>query len=348
MSVPLSSSSAGRRNRQVDTLRGIACILLVAFHVIGYDATNGLQIASGPIREINDLLAHVRMPLFTFLSGIVYAWRPYDGDTGRFLRGKIRRLIIPLLTVGTLFAVIQTIVPGTHAGITNWALLHIQPVGHFWFLEALFIIFVLMIGLESLHLLDTPHRFFAVFLGAILISLLQIPVSWFAFNGMTYLLPFFLAGMAVRRYGLHAHISRRNAVWLLAGMAAVFLFMYLGILDNPDRQTLPAILIGVLTCTGLLQLGWESPWLANIGFFSYAIYLYHVFFTAGIRIALKSLGVDDFESHFLIGLMAGIIGPILLERLFIRHPFWRVLMLGQAPNKPVIHGTVSTLHSLNP
>ena len=31
----------------IDSLRGLACILLVAFHVIGSDLSNGLKISEG-------------------------------------------------------------------------------------------------------------------------------------------------------------------------------------------------------------------------------------------------------------------------------------------------------------
>jgi len=136
-----------------------------------------------------------------------------------------------------------------------------------------------------------------------------IPVPWFAINGMAYLLPFFLAGMGIRRFGLARRLSRRTAMWMLAGLGLVFLAILLGLVDNPQRQSLPAILIGVLTCTALLQLEWQSSLLAGIGVFSYGIYLYHVFFTA----------------------TAGIVGPILLERWFRRYALGRMLLLGQAP-----------------
>ena len=48
------------------------------------------------------------------------------------------RLIVPVLTVGTLFAVVQAVVPGTNEKVTQWHLLHLLPVAHYWFLEALF------------------------------------------------------------------------------------------------------------------------------------------------------------------------------------------------------------------
>jgi peptidoglycan/LPS O-acetylase OafA/YrhL len=63
-----------KRNIPVDTLRGLACILLVAYHVIGVTPESGLRLHDGILKNANELLAYIRMPLFTFLSGFVYAW----------------------------------------------------------------------------------------------------------------------------------------------------------------------------------------------------------------------------------------------------------------------------------
>src|SRR5690606_6901179 len=124
---------------------------LVSVHVVGIDPQAGLRVADGFMRYFNDALAYIRMPLFTFLSGVVYAYRPFGGDAGQFVAGKCRRLLLPMLVVGTLFAVAQTYTPGANDAVENWRLLHILPVAHFWFIEAIFIIFMIMIPLEILR-----------------------------------------------------------------------------------------------------------------------------------------------------------------------------------------------------
>ena len=125
-------------NFQIETLRGLACLLLVVYHVVGADASLGLQVTEGPVRLLNDGLAYLRMPLFTFLSGLVYGLRPFAGSSKHFLSGKMRRLLVPMLVVGTLFAVLQALTPGTNASAGPWYLWHVQPVAHFWFVESLF------------------------------------------------------------------------------------------------------------------------------------------------------------------------------------------------------------------
>jgi len=66
--IPIDPLESAR----VQASRGIACLLLVAFHTIGASAASGLHVPDdSPWREFTNLVVHVRMPLFTFLSGFV-------------------------------------------------------------------------------------------------------------------------------------------------------------------------------------------------------------------------------------------------------------------------------------
>lgn len=321
--------------QELQTLRGIACVLLVLYHVIGADPSVGLRIAEGWLRVGNDGLAWLRMPLFTVLSGLVYGLRPYAGDPGRFLAGKARRLLLPMLVVGTVFALVQAAVPGTNAPLTNWWLLHVEPVGHFWFLESLCWIFLLLVGLESARLLSTPGRFAAVFAAACALYLTVDGPRLLGIQGAIYLLPYFLAGLAVTRFGFWSALTRPAA--LAAGLAiAVLAMLWIGMPEpNPDRRTPAVLLAGLSLCALMLALRWPNRWLGTIGNASYAIYLYHVFFTAGARIVAERLGLGG-QLPLLIaaGVTAGVLGPLLLERAILRfsgdHRWPPLLLLGRS------------------
>ena len=84
----------------VQTLRGIACVLVVAVHTVGWRATTGMHVDEDTFyRNLVDLFAPLRMPLFTFLSGFVYAYFPVvTGRVAPFATKKLRRVGLPLLT----------------------------------------------------------------------------------------------------------------------------------------------------------------------------------------------------------------------------------------------------------
>lgn len=301
------------RNLQVDTLRGLACIFLVAYHVVGYDAAVGLRIDSGPYREVSDLLAYLRMPLFTFLSGMVYAYRPFTGGVRRFVVGKSKRLLLPMLVVGTFFALVQSWAPDTNGGIENWYLLHIYPVAHFWFIEAVFWIFLLMIPLEMAGAFRTRTGFLLVLFAAVCLYLSVAGTPLLAISGAIYLLPYFLLGMGMQRY---LGAGCRN-LWLGLGLTAivtvVLVMVYLGDLPQGSQRSVLALGLGGTACAGLLLLNLRSKTLACVGVFSFSIYLYHVFFTAGTRMFLRGLEVEGTHTLFVVSICTGLAGPILLH-----------------------------------
>src|SRR5882762_10279178 len=98
---------------RIQALRGFSCLLLVAFHVIGSRATSGLHAGDDSLyRHFANLLQHVRMPLFTFLSGFVYAYRPVlQGRFGTFAQRKFKRLWLPLIGVSTLYFLLAMVAP---------------------------------------------------------------------------------------------------------------------------------------------------------------------------------------------------------------------------------------------
>jgi fucose 4-O-acetylase-like acetyltransferase len=316
-------------NMQIETLRGLACLLLVLYHVIGADPSHGLLVADGPIRWFNDGLAYLRMPLFTFLSGLVYGLRPFAGNSRAFLVGKVRRLLIPMLVVGTLFALLQALTPGTNSAVGPWYLLHIKPVGHFWFVESLFWVFLVVWALERWNLMRESKGFLLVLGLAVGVYLTVRGWPWFGFDGAIYLLPYFLVGLAFSRFPLRPLLA--NPL-LRAGLTVLAIVSVLSMglpVANPDRRTAVMLLAGVSLCLLCLSLGIVIPWLASIGRRSYAIYLFHVFFTASARIGLHSLQINFMPVDILLGLILGLAGPMVVDRMAGRHKWPALLLLGK-------------------
>jgi peptidoglycan/LPS O-acetylase OafA/YrhL len=323
------------RDPRVETLRGIACLLLVTYHVVGADPGGGLRIADGSLRLLNDAMAYLRMPLFTFLSGIVYGLRPFDGDSHRFIAMKFRRLVVPVLVVGTIFAVLRSVIPGTRGEVTNWWLLHVEPVAHYWFAESLFWVFLWVWGLERYRALLTPFRFATVVIGSALLYLNVFGLWWFSIDGAVYLLPYFLLGLAVTRFRLWVKIADRR-IWPVVLAIAVFAAWHLGRpTPVPNVRTEWALAAGVALCILCLVPQARIGWLMRIGSASYAIYLFHVFFTAATRIALEQVGLAIVPIELIVGVMAGLLGPMAIQRMASRNRWTAMLLLGMSRSRHV-------------
>lgn len=335
------SGYAKQRNLQIDTVRGLACLLLVAFHMVGETPQVGMRFpAESWVWPVMEGLSHVRMPLFTLLSGIVYAARPVRvGGTRRFLHGKALRLLLPLVCVGLLFAVVQNVTPGTNRNISPEEMLLIPffPYAHFWFVQALSLIFALIVPLERLGALATLQRSLLLWSASwLLLILRESTPDFFAFSRALYLLPFFLAGVILVRFGSE-HRRARPALLILpiVGLAGALLF--------PSAQSgMLGITLGTVGGVLLVTFLPFIPFLARIGFYSYTIYLFHVFGTASARIVLSKVGAGD-SSVFVTGMFLGVGLPIALHLAAQKVPYVSRMLLGVKAQPAGLTGIVGPL-----
>lgn len=321
---------------QIDTLRGLACMLLVLYHVIGADPNLGLRMESGPLRWVNDGLAYLRMPLFTFLSGLVYGLRPFAGNSRAFLLGKVRRLLIPMLFVGTIFALMQASVPGTQSPVGAWYLLHVQPVAHFWFVESLFWVFLTVWALERCHLIGGVKGYLLALGLACALYLTVRGSHWLGLDGAIYLMPYFLLGLAFSRFRLQVQVASPFVRLALAAVAMVTIVSMGMPIPNPDRRTVGMLVAGTSLCALSMSLGLQAPWLARIGKHSYPIYLFHVFFTAAIRLGLGRWSVHPLALDIVLALLIGITGPMLIDRIASRFKWPALLLLGKTATSSAV------------
>ena len=332
--------ASAEESQRVQMARGIACFLLVAFHVIGAQATSGLHAADDSgYRLFTNLLAYVRMPLFTFLSGFVYAYRPVRlGDEDLFALKKLRRLGVPFL-VATTSMYIGHIVAGDRAMpelLQAWRV-YVVPIDHLWFVSALLCIFGLVIALEVLGALRTLQRWAVVFALAVAgyLFIPRAPMDVLGLSELPYLLPYFLAGLAANRFRslffspncLHVLLA------LLIAMQAIYSAYVLtqlhGSLDVTVSHTVTGLVIGV--AAGICALRWlpRVGVVQSVGTHSYAIYLYHPVFIAVARLVLKRVELP-LMAQFWIGMAVGILGPVILVLALARLPWAQLLLVGTA------------------
>ena len=310
-----NAKTVSDRDKSLDTLRGIACVLLVFYHVVGLDPASGLRLPwDSRYHAFNEQLAYVRMPLFTFLSGIVYALRPVSRGAGKqFTGGKLKRLFVPFIFVSLIYAIGQKLVPGTNSDLT-WAqipLVLIWPYAHLWFLAGLLLVFALVGALDYFRALDRPLHMFVLFgVACVLFEWRYGSAGVLGWNRALYLLPFFVAGVATKRFGWQ---------WgLLYAFAAMLL---------PGWELSLGVGFGVM----LLVLVPAIPLMSRLGVYSYSIYLFHVFGTASSRIAWERLGVFDIPFLLLSGMLAGLLVPIAIHITFERLPYVSRVLLGVRP-----------------
>lgn len=328
------ATAAAKPVDRVQVTRGIACLLLVLFHVVGGKSDDGLRIADGSIgRQILDVLLYVRMPLFAFVSGYVYTLKPLDpARPWAFLKGKLRRLALPLISATTIFYMVALVRAPAPPGAAAAGLLHAYVFSYeiYWFLQAMLLIFLLLPLLER-FVLRTPAGCAAAVLASFLLTVPAEPFDLLSINGAAFLAPFFFIGIAARRF--IGPLSKGWTVALLAILIVAFTLHAHNVMTMPPhmgarRGTWLSLLIGGITPLLLIAHAPRAPLLARIGHSSFAIFLFHIFFIVAIRMALEKIGVGNFAIHLAAGLAAAIAGPMLLERLLAETRATRRLFLG--------------------
>ena len=337
----LAKSRARRQDPAIQALRGIAVTLLVAFHVIGA-RNHGLRVGDDSLWNYFDLsLADIRMPLFTLISGYVYAMVPVARwqDYPQLIKGKSRRLLLPLITVGTVLYVVKRIVPGLNSnedGLAFWRVF-VFRFEYLWFLQSIFVIFLVVGILDSLGLLASRVRWSTVTaVAAIIFVVVHVPpeVDVFTVSGALRLLPFFLLGYGLRRHSLFdlSGAPALAATVAFAGVYAIRLLTIFGVY-HPDQYVERAIAVAVgATAVVLIYSArnlFNTKVLAWIGGFSFGIYLLHVFATAATREFLERVGVHLTWELFVSGLVMGIAVPIAFQLVFRNVGLVQTFVLGE-------------------
>ena len=122
----------------------------------------------------------------------------------------------------------------------------------------------------------------------------------------------------------------------LLGPASVFSAMYFFVASYVLYEKRTGLLSTVTLSVAVVQVG-LTFWFVRMGgaegvaaatLLSMAIYLAHVLFSAGTRIALEQLGVESIDMHVLAGTLAGVAGPVAMYFALKRFGLTRLFGFG--------------------
>lgn len=332
------------KNLSIESMRGIAILLVVIGHVIGSAPDGGMKIDfPSPWRYIYMCIDYIQMPLFTAIAGWVYSLKPVGAvSLGRFAGGKFKRLLVPMATVSTLYFIVQYLVPGTNnkeALCDIWRI-YLFPYTIFWYLQSLFLIFIAVSVLDRSGFMATRDRWSIVLAFSSLMYVMQAVVipyevpNVFSFKGALDQLPYFVAGVGIQRFGAGIYAGGKKYFIVLAiiGIAVLQLkWFHPHFFPELYKCLLPLWLIPKLFI--LLSLKWKNRFFIYFGTYAYSIYLFHGFGTSGGRIILSYLGIHERVLVFTVALAVAVFVPIAADRILSRSRLLGMLLLGKPYNK---------------
>ena len=316
----IGKASARRVPHNLDSLRGLACVLIVALHVVGLIPTEGLRLPIGsPWHSVMEVLTIIRLPLFTAMSGYLYAAMPATRLGFKdFMRRKLRQLLVPLIFATLVFWGLRGATYGFKDSLLR-AFVH--GYQHLWFIDALLLIFAFV------AFVDTRVRNKLLPWTAVLLA---VAAGWWAMpappilhiKNAVFLLPFFVCGLLL--YRLPTVLESR--VFVVS--AAVLALVLLCVLQVPgviaitggDRSGLLRWLCGSAWVVTLLSFFPKIVPLERIAAYSFTIYLWHPAANGVLRNSLWKLGVHSTPLLFIAGVAVGVLGPIAIHLFMLRMP----------------------------
>ena len=135
------------RDRFADVLKGYACLLVIFGHVLIGIRTSGTAVPAFCL-PAEKFIWSFHIDLFMFLSGFVYSLTggsKRSGSAKDFLLSKLAALGIPYIIFSSLYTAVNCLTPGVNnqSSFSDLLTLWYKPVAQYWFIFALFWLFVL-------------------------------------------------------------------------------------------------------------------------------------------------------------------------------------------------------------
>lgn len=322
-----SSQASHSRLAWVDYAKGIGIILVVYGHVARGLMSSGWAAHSDLLQTVDRVIYSFHMPLFFLLSGLFFFGSISSKGRSTFFASKVDTLLYPYF----IWSIFQGIVQLTFSNYTNEQLsfldlfsLFTSPRAQFWYLYALFLVSIV----AAIFFRPKPLLWGTVCIAVFLLMSLcaQPPYAAPAIKYLSEYTIYFALGAYL---GLHinsisANIRLRKTPVILL---VLFCLAHAQLVD-PKAFGLYSNFIDFITAIlGVSAVVSLSLWLANasrlgwlrsLGEASLSIFIFHILFTAGSRVILKTgFGISSLPPQIALGVLAGCLGPYFIYRYVV-------------------------------
>jgi len=335
-----------------DLAKALGILLVVIGHVIrGLDTSGKIQIS--PIwQSVDHAIYLFHMPLFFYISGAFFYDICQKLKYSLLFKRYISTLIYPLIIWSYITFGMQYLASSntnSHVSISDVIWSPLPPKQHFWFLGVLFLMCIsvgrlctLKKGFAIISTLFALTSFVSMFgITPLRTTILDLIVSddLGKFIGQIFTnIPFFLLGI------LFSHKDIFDIKFNLASCVLTFclsLSLYQIFSSTILLNDIVHFITAVLCVLSIYKFCCEIEKKADhsriisivafIGMNSMIIYLSHIIFSALIRIVLLKFGIENFATHFLIGVAGGMCFPLFSIPFYIllynRWPLFSKAML---------------------
>jgi hypothetical protein len=323
----------------VESLRVYAIILIVVCHASCFGGHPLLYL-------FNSAGEPIRLALFSVISGYIYSLRPIQNNLLVFMKGKAKRILIPMFSLTLIVSCLKLNINDPLYYFKN--LLIGQPANQYWFLAALFIIFILIGTCDQLKLLNRFQNWVALFIFSLCFSRSQ-PFSYHFLWGVNYLFLFFLFGYGLNKFNEKFDGIKPMKIAFIF-FASLVLFSYFKInelffFDEPqwgsskvyindsqyistDRNSLLQTIYGLSGILILFKIRHYLPDLSRYASYVFPIFLFHFQIQEVISVCLAHTETRFFLK-FAISCLSCYFGSVYLCQLIRKFQLLSLLLLGE-------------------
>ena len=328
-----------QKNQYVESLRGLAILLVVLFHALQGLPRNVYTLLNQDLFiYLSESFAYVRMPLFTVISGYVYSMRPVREGLGKlFLQKKSKRILLPFVVATALTLLARLILPTKYPldiGVAEFAKYFLVGFEHLWYLPTIFYIFCITVLLEKVPFAKTGKGFALLLCFVIAISgLIKSTIPFHVLQktpllNIAYLLPYFVWGIGIYRFFWHKSnlICMAAAAVALVGLVVQQFALFEVITAPAGRRSALALLTGFSITLLMFRYPPNNYVLIYFSKYAFTIYLYHFFGISGGKLLLRFMDVGSPLMILIASTAVGLALPIALQELAGRWRIARVLV----------------------
>ena len=311
----MSEKTAARtREKWVDDVKVIACILVVLGHFFQSMTKANILPENDLYQWFNTTIYYFHVPLFFICSGYLYQKYSKVNSVDGWVRNVVKKALalgVPYATFSTATWVLKKLfsssVNDQIGGLGDTLFLH--PTSPYWYLYALFFIFLVTPTFSSVKVA-------AIGLMAALVAKVLIltgggysvyAVSTFLSNEI-----WFVFGMSICAF--NAQLKGRKVQGIICGL--LFIILSILVYKAGISEGLASFAMGLLACVAVIMMvaGFEEKLGKDIDFlakYTMPIFLMHTLFAAPLRSVLMKVGIENAVIHVVLGLGISFTGPII-------------------------------------
>ena len=302
------------REKWVDDVKVIACILVVLGHFFQSMTKANILSENDLYKWFNTTIYYFHVPLFFICSGYLYQKYSKVNSVDGWFRNVVKKALalgVPYATFTTATWVLKKLfsssVNDQIGGLGDTLFLH--PTSPYWYLYALFFIFLVTPTFSSV-------KAAAIGLMAALVAKVLIltgggysvyAVSTFLSNEI-----WFVFGMSICAFDVQ--LKGRKVQGIICGL--LFIILSILVYKAGISEGLASFAMGLLACVAVIMMvaGFEEGLgksIDSLAKYTMPIFLMHTLFAAPLRSVLMKVGIENAVIHVALGLGISFAGPII-------------------------------------